>query len=183
MASRAANYSEAQFKKDLKELSNLLTEYTNANKSAQDDMEGGAVFDLRSFTVHEVDGKPYNGPHIRVELNSKYRSSGEVRQLKKPQKPLKAARRIFKSLCANEGKKVGCKKTFTMIETTQGSKKKVYGPYYGEVKPAKSKPYKVTPADGGKAITIAPKNTYSVKLVKEKKGGAKSSKMANFFSN
>lgn len=184
--SRSTSYTDSQFKQDLKDLSNLLNEYKNANSGA---MQGGATFGLRSFTVDTVDGKPYTGPHIRVELNTKYRSNGELRNLKEPQKPSTAARRIFKSLCKNDGHTSNCKKTFTMVETTQGSKKKIYGPYTGIAKPQSFKPYVIKPSDGKKATEIVPKIARTIRLDKTKSGGGNrtngtnGTKIANFFSN
>jgi hypothetical protein len=162
------------FKKDLAELSKLLESYTENNSSKmQHHVEGGADIHLRSFTVESVEGQPYTGNPIRVELNKPTKSDGSKRDLKNPQKPKVAARRIYKSLCANLGyKKHNCDITFTMIETTRGSNHKVYGPYLGTQKAApKSAGYE---ADGTK---IVPKTVYNIRKVDAvKKGGSRSSK-------
>jgi len=99
-----SKYSQAEFNKDLAELTNLIN-----------GLDGGAKAEKRTFKVVEVDGK--------AKMAGRYSADS----------PLTAARRAYSILCrSSSGDK--CTHKFMLKETTRGSNKKVYGPYVGSRK-------------------------------------------------
>jgi hypothetical protein len=87
--------------------------------------EGGAkkyTGTYRNFKIVELNGKPV-----------KFDNSASI---KEHQTPLSAAKKLLKSICLHMGlkgmKKLECKATYVIQETTRGSKKKIYGPYSGK---------------------------------------------------
>ena len=159
----SVKYTDAHLKRDLAELAALLEQYANITKKRH----GGAI-KMRSFTADTVNGKPYNGPDIRVVIDSPVKSDGTPRVIKNGTKPERAAKRVFKSLCNNMSRKGGCDITFTMKETTQNSKGKVYGPYLGIKKNLKNG--KSFTVEGSK---IVPKAEYTVRTANNLKTAAK----------
>ena len=116
---------------------------------------GGNNDDKRKFTVFKVDGES-------VDLGEGGRYTVSMKA-----SPSDAAKKAFSSLC-RKLKKTGF--TFTIRETTQGSKKKVYGPYIGTRKKlTKHKVYHRVVDGKKKTITI--KHEHKVKLHKPTKGG------------
>jgi len=95
-------YTQAEFNKDLMELTNLIN-----------GLEGGASTEKRSFKLVEVDGKP--------AIKGRYTADA----------PLTAARHAYSVLC-RKAKGDKCTHKFYIQETTRGSNKKVYGPYLGK---------------------------------------------------
>lgn len=136
-------YSEKQFQKDLKELNSLIGSFKKggsscgAKKVQEDFMTGGkSVPDVRSFSLITLDGeKIVNGG--RYEIKNVYsRGSKKGKPVKNKPTPLDAAKKAFTSKCKamKSGNKQKCRITFEIQETTRGSNKKVYGPYYGYMK-------------------------------------------------
>ncbi len=116
---------------------------------------GGNNDDKRKFTVFEVDGES-------VDLGE-----GGRYTVTRKASPSDAARKAFSSLCRKLKK---AHFTFSIRETTQGSKKKVYGPYIGNRKRlSKAKVYHRMVK--GKKKTIVIKHEHKVKLHKAKTGG------------
>jgi hypothetical protein len=106
----------------------------------------------RRFTVTEVDGKSVDlgdGGRYTVTLIAS---------------PSDAARKAFSALCKKFEK---ASLTFSIRETTRGSKKKVYGPYIGNRKKL-SKPKVYHRVDKGKKKTIVIKHEHTLKLHKQK---------------
>jgi isopenicillin N synthase-like dioxygenase len=105
-------YTKEQFEKDLK----LLESYLEENEK-----EGGSR--IRHFKLIEADKKEMNVGYVKVN------NSGT---------PLSAAKKLFKSLChvknLNGDDKLKLRSTFTIQETTNLSKKKIFGPYVGYYK-------------------------------------------------
>ena len=83
-----------------------------------------------------------------VYLNGKDVNFDYGAKIKETQTPLNAAKKLLKSICLHMGlkgmKKLQCSATFVIKETTQGSKKKEFGPYKGKY-------IQYTPAEAKKA--------------------------------
>lgn len=110
--------------------------------------------DRRRFTVVEVDGD-------NVDLGDGGRYTVTMKA-----SPIDAAHKAFSSLCKKLNK---THFTFSIRETTQGSKKKVYGPYIGNrTKLPKPKVYHRMVNGKKKAIPI--KHEHKVKLHKQEGG-------------
>jgi|TARA_R110002074_G_scaffold15179_5_gene52296 hypothetical protein len=107
--------------------------------------------DKRKFTVFEVDDKS-------VDLGD-----GGRYTVTRKASPSDAARKAFSALCRKLKKSHF---TFSIRETTQGSKKKVYGPYIGNRKRL-SKPKVYHRTVKGKKKTITIKHEHKVKLHKK----------------
>jgi hypothetical protein len=88
--------------------------------------DGGEDRQKRTFKIVEVNGRPY--PYYK-----RYRGA----------EPLDAAKKAFKFACKKLGMgKEACNITFTLKETSRGSKKRDYGPYKGKwMKLSKPKVY------------------------------------------
>ena len=112
---------------------------------------GGNNDDKRKFTVFEVDDKS-------VDLGD-----GGRYTVTRKASPSDAARKAFSALCRKLKKSHF---TFSIRETTQGSKKKVYGPYIGNRKRL-SKPKVYHRTVKGKKKTITIKHEHKVKLHKK----------------
>jgi hypothetical protein len=101
-----------------------------------------------------------------VHLNGKDVNLDYGARIKETQTPLNAAKKLLKSICLHMGlkgmKKLQCNATFIIKETTQGSKKKEFGPYKGKY-------IQYTPAEAkkAKASGISFKMKPSVKLSKK----------------
>ena len=101
-----------------------------------------------------------------VHLNGKDVNLDYGAKIKETQTPLNAAKKLLKSICLHMGlkgmKKLQCNATFVIKETTQGSKKKEFGPYKGKY-------IQYTPAEAKKAMAsgIMFKMKPSVKLSKK----------------
>ena len=92
----------------------------------------------------------YTYRHFKiVNLNGKDVNFDYSAKIKEKQTPLNAAKKLLKSICLHMGlkgmKKLQCNATFIIKETTQGSKKKEFGPYKGSY-------IKYTPAEAKKAM-------------------------------
>ena len=101
-----------------------------------------------------------------VHLNGKDVNLDYGAKIKETQTPLNAAKKLLKSICLHMGlkgmKKLQCNAKFVIKETTQGSEKKMFGPYKGSY-------IKYTPAEAKKAMAsgISFKMKPSVKLSKK----------------
>jgi hypothetical protein len=139
-------YTEKMFQKDLSELESLVNTYNAV----------GGSKNKRSFRVVEVDGKPIK---VGTRMAGRY-------HIKQDQNPSDAAKKAYTALCNKKNKRnAGCKCTFTLRETTRGSKHKEYGPYLGTRKKL-SKPIKVKFPKG----TVTYEYDSNVKLVGQKGG-------------
>lgn len=160
------NYTDAQFKADLEELTNLINNYQSgggnhkkSHKTHKDDMDHGMNLyfggkkrsldadgkPIRSFRVVKVNGRDVSG--------SKAYATRYYHGTKKNNTPGKAAEHAFSKLCGYTGqKKAKCSVTFTLMETTKGGNSKLHGPFKGkfiklkkpiEIKRKGSEPYMV----------------------------------------
>ena len=108
-----SRYTDASFKRDIRQLERLINGFsTRANKAAST-MHGGKDGGVRSFRIVSVNGKPT--------------SMGRY-TLKDGREPRDAAVRAFRQLCKKHGmnRSEKCKHTFSLQETTRGSNHKVY---------------------------------------------------------
>ncbi len=123
-------YSQKNFQSDLLKLQNFINE-TNEELSEMDSQEGGDSKKVRHFKLIEADKREMNIGYVKIS------NSGS---------PLSAAKKLFKSLChhknLNGDSKLKVKSSFTIQETTQDSKKKIYGPYVGSWKKLSEKEQK-----------------------------------------
>jgi hypothetical protein len=110
--------------------------------------------DKRKFTVFEVDDKS-------IDLGEGGRYTVTMKA-----SPSDAARKAFSALCRKLKKSHF---TFSIRETTQGSKKKVYGPYIGNRKRL-SKPKVYYRTVNGKKKKMEIKHKHTVKLYKKHQG-------------
>jgi hypothetical protein len=120
--------------------------------------------------------KVYTGSfrHFKiVEVNGKSYHNTAIADIKENQSPLSAASKLLGSYCRSEGiKKMDRPKmrpiTFSVQETTMGSKKKIFGPYHGHY-------IKYTPAQMKEAsaagITFTMKPVVKLYKKKDQKGG------------
>ena len=137
-----------------------FSQYGGEYETYGDDFEhfayggGNNSDDKRKFTVFEVDGEA-------VDLGE-----GGRYTVTKKASPSDAAKKAFSSLCRKLKK---THFTFSIRETTQGSKKKVYGPYIGNRKRLpKAKVYHRVVKGKKKSIVI--KHQHHVKLHKQNGG-------------
>lgn len=146
------SYTEKQFKKDLSKLNKLINSFnqsggsscSKAAEAVEEDftlLYGGALPEKRSFTVVEMNGEKIRngGSYFISRVKTRGDDKGGVR--KNPPTPADAARKAVTQLC-NDMKmknKTKCRVTITLRETTRGSTKKLYGPYYGTMKPVNLK--------------------------------------------
>ena len=119
-----------------------------SSEAMSEEMTGGKMKEERHFRVCELDGK-------KVQI-------GGV-SLKHGQSPLNASMKLLTSIAHEKGLekmnklKLG-KVTFKIQEYTQGSKKKVYGPYRGHF-------HEYTPAEKKKAMTDKGRQGFKMKPV------------------
>jgi hypothetical protein len=115
-----------------------VTKKVAKKKMVKRHQDGGEA--KRRFKIVEVNGHPY--PYPRP-----YRGA----------EPLDAAKKAFKFACKKLSmSKDACKLTFTLKETTRGSKKREYGPYQGKwMKLPRAKVY-TTPK--GERVSISHKH-------------------------
>ena len=111
------SYSEQDFSKDLQKLKSLIS-----NKNVKKSQSGGKkVGPLRHFKVVMLDKK-------EVDIGSA--------EITEKQTPLNAAKKLLRSIAVHKNMKGNAKLSlnaiFVIRETTQGSKKKEYGPYSGK---------------------------------------------------
>lgn len=110
-------YTKKHFQADIDKLESFI----NENQHNESEQDGGKRF--RHFKLIEADQKELNIGYVKIS------EAGS---------PLSAARKLFKSLCHHKNMsgddKLKVKSTFTIQETTQDSKKKIYGPYVGHWK-------------------------------------------------
>lgn len=106
-------YTNKKFESDLLKLESFI----------QENGEVGGVKKYRHFKLIEADKKELNVGYVKISENAS---------------PLSAAKKLFKSLCHHRklsgDDKLKCHSTFTIQETTQDSRKKIYGPYRGHWK-------------------------------------------------
>lgn len=111
-----ARYTKKKFEEDILKLESFI------NDSKENGEVGGAK-KYRHFKLIEADKKELNVGYVKISANAS---------------PLSAAKKLFKSLChhrkLNGDDKLKCHSTFTIQETTQDSRKKIYGPYKGHWK-------------------------------------------------
>lgn len=117
---------------------------------------GGKKGEERHFRVVELDGK-------KVSLG--------VATIKPGQSPLNAASKLLRSIAAEKGlkkkQKLKLKAKYLIQEFTQGSNKKIYGPYKGHYK-------EYTAAEKKKAATAGGKVMFTMRpIVKLAKGNNK----------
>ncbi len=152
-------YTKKNFEADILKLENFINE--------SKDMSEGGVKKYRHFKLIEADKKELNVGYVKISENAS---------------PLSAAKKLFKSLChhrkLNGENKLKCHSTFTIQETTQDSRKKIYGPYKGHWKKLTAKEQE----EAGRAgiqftmrsvvhlVNSKPKKTTKKKTTK-KKGG------------
>ena len=137
------SYTQKDFENDLNKLEKLIKKNSrggssnnnrnnnnnknnNNNNNNNNRQRGGKIMPgdkVRHFKVIEVDGKPVDVGYVEIKL---YRT------------PLAAAKKCLRSIAVSKGMKGSNKlklhTTYYIQETTQGSKKKVYGPYKGHYK-------------------------------------------------
>lgn len=149
-------YTNAMFQRDLAELESLISQIEHTGGSYRNDnvISGGKKEEGdRFFTVIEVDG--------RSKRMGRYRISSKGN-------PEEAAHKAFKQICRKDYPKTNektCNRVFKIQETTQGSPKRIYGPYKGEMRPL---PKPIVKKAGSKTITI--KHKYRV-VKDNQKGG------------
>lgn len=109
-----SRYTDASFKRDIRQLERLINGFSTRSPKTSSTMHGGEPKEnVRSFKVVSVNGKP----------------TAEGRYTLKPnQDPRAAAARAYTQLCKKNGMAHSekCKYTFSLRETTRGSKHKVY---------------------------------------------------------
>lgn len=100
--------------------SNKTNKSNSSNKSNKSNTSTSSSTKVRHFKLIEADKNELNIGYVKIG------HSGS---------PLAAAKKLFKSLCHHRNlsgeNKLKCKSTFTIQETTQESKKKIFGPYIG----------------------------------------------------
>ncbi len=154
-------YTKNQFEKDVLKLENFINESKEMNE--------GGVKKYRHFKLIEADKKELNVGYVKISENAS---------------PLSAAKKLFKSLChhrkLNGENKLKCQSTFTIQETTQDSRKKIYGPYKGHWKKLTAKEQE----EAGRAgiqftmrsvvhlVNSKTKKTTKKKTTTKKKGGS-----------
>ena len=126
------SYSDKEFEKDLKKLAKLIKDNSNIFK-------GGKPVKTMKKTIKKNKVSSNEKRHFRVvEVNKKAVSIGDIYIKKSSGTPSSAAKKALKTCCTHlkikGNKKVNCKVTFSIQEITQGSKKKIYGPYKGTYK-------------------------------------------------
>lgn len=146
------SYTRKDFKKDLKELAMLIEGFKVSKKSSRS-MKGGVEKRKRYFKVVEVQGKP--------RVFGRYASSGTPMQAAK-----KAVRIICDKLRVNKEK---CHIKFSIQETTQNSKHKVYGPYKAHIKKNPKSEWKTVKYKGAKNPVVQGKYTTVIKEMKSNK--------------
>ena len=109
-------------------------------------MTGGKKGEERHFRVVELDGK---------------KVSFGVATIKAGQSPLNAASKLLRSIAAEKGmkkkQKLKLKAKYLIQEFTQGSNKKIYGPYKGHYKEyTAAEKKKAAPAGGKVMFTMRP---------------------------
>ena len=119
-------------------------------------MMGGKKGEERHFRVVELDGK---------------KVSFGMATIKPGQSPLNAASKLLRSIAAEKGlkkkQKLKLKAKYMIQEFTQGSNKKIYGPYKGHY-------HEYTAAEKKKAMTAKGKVAFTMKpVVKLVKGNNK----------
>ncbi len=137
-------YTQKTFQSDLLKLENFINKYggsdnsvsTNSNSSSNSSSSNSSSSlssdsKVRHFKLIEADKKELNIGYVKIS------NAGS---------PLSAAKKLFKSLCHHRNlsgeNKLKCKSTFTIQETTQDSKKKIFGPYIGSWKKLSEKEQK-----------------------------------------
>jgi hypothetical protein len=145
-------YTTEQFNNDLSDLRSMLKEPPQSYKSSGGKKKSGE--EIRWFKLVAVDGKKLSKPVGRYRAYTKKTVKSKLKEVN--QTPLDAATRAFSQLC--EGKGTGCKKRFTIRETTGGSSKKDYTYYGKKVKLPKKIIVKIK---GGKDYTVEYKSVVS----------------------
>ncbi len=153
-------YTNKTFQSDLKKLENFIEKEggNKKNKKGGDKNEKNEK-NVRHFKLIEADKKEVNLGYVKVNPSSS---------------PLSAAKKLFKSLSHHKnmsGKdKLKFSSTFTIQETTQDSKRKIYGPYKASWK-------KISNKDKDNASRAGIQfNMRSVVKLLSKEGGSKKKK-------
>ena len=181
---RKSRYTEKQFKKDLNQLNKLIGNFkkTKGGSSCgaapkatkQEDftlLYGGQNDEpnVRYFTVVELNGRKIeNGGRYKIS-NLYTRGSRKGKMRKNKPTPGDAASKALSKFCRDmkTSNKSKCRVTFTLQEVTRGSKKKLFGPYYGYYKKLK-KPVKRVVIKDGKKKTIVQKYRPMVEIAGKK---------------
>ena len=107
-------------KKDKKSTKKTMKRTMKKRTMKKRTMKGGAEEKVRHFKVVDVNGKKVDFGAIKISIK---------------RTPLSAARKAFTSIMEHmnvkKANRAGFKATFSIYETTRGSKNKVYGPYHG----------------------------------------------------
>jgi hypothetical protein len=137
MPKKNSNYSAEEFEQDLQELKNMIESTSEVKETSYH--KGGASPDKkRHYVLTELNGKTVDFGTAETSIKSS---------------PSSAARKILKSIAHEKGLfgnnklKLGSV-TFSIRETTQGSKKKIYGPYKGEYQKYTAEELKKAKAEG-----------------------------------
>jgi hypothetical protein len=188
-------YTQKDFEKDLSELEKLIEEnnkYSNNQRGGRNNRNNNNNND-NYYDDDEDDNESYYGGanseegkrHFKiVELKGKAVDFARI-TISDKATPLNAAKKALLSIAEKEelegNDKVKLNVTFSIQETTQGSKKKIYGPYSGKFhkytkEEAEKASYKIK-LGPNKGKVITPKMKPMVKLHKGNmhKGGAQRS--------
>ncbi len=146
------SYTNSIFQDDLLKLQNFMNGgKKNNNKKLNEES------DNESISSNSSNNSMKNNKNKNKSKNSKYRHFKLIEADKKEMNigyvkiskvgsPLSAAKKLFKSLCHSKNlsgeNKLKCTSTFTIQETTQDSKKKIFGPYVGSWKKLSEKEQK-----------------------------------------
>jgi len=160
MPKQVQKYSQKDFSKDLKELQQLMKNGNNKpmqnSSNSKSPMQSGGKKEgpLRHFKVVMLDKK-------MVDIGTA--------DITERQTPLNAARKLLRSIAVHKNMKGNAKLSlnavFVIRETTQGSKKKEYGPYSGKYRKYTPEEMKAAETAGGK---VHFKMTPVVKLYKSR---------------
>ena len=150
------SYTRKDFKKDLRELAMLIEGFKVSKKSSRS-IKGGkpkpkkSSDDKRHFKVVEVQGKP--------RVFGRYSGT-----------PMQAATKAVPKICDKlRVKKEKCHIKFSIQETTQGSKHKVYGPYKAHIKKNPKSQWVTVKLKGAKKPVVFGKCTTVIKEMKSNK--------------
>ena len=147
------SYTRKNFREDLAELAVLIDGFKESKTTRSRSMRGGkkSTDTKRHFKVVEVHGKPrvfgrYSGTPMQAAT--------------------KAVTRICDKLKVNKEK---CHINFSIQETTQGSKHKVYGPYKAHIKKNPKNQWITVNHAGSKTPVIFGKYTTVITEIKSNK--------------
>ena len=118
------HYNQKNFEEDLLKLEKIINKNNNKKKNNQ---IGGVDTNERHFKIVELDGQVVDFGRISVRKITKGGNPGSG--------PISAAKKALRSISEHLGmsgeKKLKINVQFMIKEITQGSSKKIYGPYKG----------------------------------------------------